>query len=170
VTADGIFLATFFVTLGLVVVALVLGLFRLRLPAVIVGFLTVVGGIITAVLNGSETHGTSPIVVLAPSASIAFTATATALAYRARRSVPAAPTDAPLSVISVVALVASFVVSLAGIVLGYIGLRDTKSSTKRGRRLAQAAVIVGWVGLVLGTIVGSFLVWQVLYSSGIIRY
>lgn len=102
-------------------------------------------------------------------AGLSIGAAMVALAWRTREKVSPAPESAPLSVISVVALIVAFIATAVGIVLGYLGLRDTQNSTKRGRGLARAAVVIGWLGTVIWVIALSIGVWAALHQAGILH-
>lgn len=56
---------------------------------------------------------------------------------------PGAPVVRRTSTLAILALVASFVVSVAGIVLGVIALVRLRRSGESGRWLAIAAIVVG---------------------------
>jgi len=64
-----------------------------------------------------------------------------------------APTE-KWNVLSIVAFVLSLVgFNIIAIVLGFIGLSQVKKTGERGRGLALAAVIIGFVSIVIGIIV-----------------
>ncbi|MGO4593738.1 DUF4190 domain-containing protein [Leifsonia sp. 2TAF2] len=54
---------------------------------------------------------------------------------------------------SIVAFVATFFISIVGIILGFIALSQIKRTGEQGRGLALAAIIIGFVALALGIIV-----------------
>lgn len=64
---------------------------------------------------------------------------------------PAPPAQAPLSTVAVLALITGFFCGLIGVILGILGLRDTKGGQKRGRGLAIAGIILGVLGTVAAT-------------------
>lgn len=59
----------------------------------------------------------------------------------------------PTNTLAITSLVVVFVVALAGLILGYIALSQIKRTREGGRSLALAAVVVGWVGSVVGILV-----------------
>lgn len=56
---------------------------------------------------------------------------------------------APQNTLAVVGFVLSFFVSIAGVVCGHIALSQIKTSGERGRGLAIAALVIGYLGLLL---------------------
>ena len=162
-----------FVLLGatgvLLVVALILGLLKLRVPTIVAAVLAGGTSIAGSAINAGVTHGTSPLDGPLAVAGLSIGAAMVALAWRTREKVSPAPESAPLSVISVVALIVAFIATAVGIVLGYLGLRDTQNSTKRGRGLARAAVVIGWLGTVIWVIALSIGVWAALHQAGILH-
>jgi len=56
---------------------------------------------------------------------------------------PSAPAVRRTSTLSILAFVAAFVVSVAGIVLGVIALVQLRGSGESGRALAVAAIVIG---------------------------
>lgn len=149
----------------LLVAALILGLFRLRVPTIVTVVLAGATSVAGSAVNASLTHGTSPLDGPLAVAGLSVGAAMVALAWRTREKVSPAPESAPLSVISVVALVVVFIATAIGIILGYLGLRDTQDSTKRGRSLARAAVVIGWLGTVMWAIALSTGIWAALQLS-----
>lgn len=69
--------------------------------------------------------------------------------------VPGQPAPAEKwNVLSIVAFVLSLVgFNVIAIVLGFIGLNQVKKTGERGRGLALAAIIIGFVSLVIGIII-----------------
>ena len=74
---------------------------------------------------------------------------------------PAAPSEPPAqypdynkgyNVLAVLAFLFVWFTVIVGLVLGYIALDQIKRTGERGRGLALAAVIIGWVGVGLGII------------------
>ncbi|RDV44699.1 DUF4190 domain-containing protein [Leifsonia sp. ku-ls] len=55
---------------------------------------------------------------------------------------------------SIVAFVATFFISILGIILGFVALSQIKRTGEQGRGLALAAVIIGFISLALGIIFG----------------
>jgi hypothetical protein len=56
------------------------------------------------------------------------------------------------STLAVVAFVASFITSIPGIILGHLALREIQRTGRRGRGLAVAALIIGYVLLFIGVL------------------
>ena len=63
-----------------------------------------------------------------------------------------APAQPRWNVMAIVAFIASFFISILGIILGFIALSQIKRTGEQGRGLALAAVIIGFVALALGLI------------------
>ena len=55
------------------------------------------------------------------------------------------PVGRPTNVLAIIALIASFVVPLAGIIVGFIALNQIKRTGESGHGLALAGVILGFV-------------------------
>ncbi|EYT56313.1 hypothetical protein H490_0102090 [Leucobacter sp. UCD-THU] len=64
---------------------------------------------------------------------------------------PTAP-QAPMNTLAIVAFIASFFVSLAGIICGHIALGQIKKTGERGRGFALAGTIIGYVSLAITVI------------------
>ncbi|GAA0998202.1 DUF4190 domain-containing protein [Subtercola frigoramans] len=63
------------------------------------------------------------------------------------------PVAAKTNVISIVALVLSIIgFTVVGIILGFVGLNQVKKTGEAGRGLAIAAIVIGFIELVLGII------------------
>jgi hypothetical protein len=58
---------------------------------------------------------------------------------------PAAGPARPTNVLSIVALIAAFVIPLAGIIVGFISLGQIKKTGESGHGLALAGVVLGFV-------------------------
>lgn len=56
------------------------------------------------------------------------------------------------STLAVIAFVASFLTAIPGIILGHLALREIQRTGKRGRGLAIAALVIGYVLLVFGVL------------------
>lgn len=52
--------------------------------------------------------------------------------------------------LAIIALVGSFFVSLVGIICGHLALNQIKQTGEKGRGLALAGLIIGYIGLVVG--------------------
>lgn len=59
---------------------------------------------------------------------------------------------------AIVAFVVVFFASVVGLVLGYVALSQVKRTDERGRGLAIAAVILGWIGSVGALLVAGLLI------------
>jgi hypothetical protein len=73
---------------------------------------------------------------------------------------PVAPAQ-KINIIALVGFIAAFVVPIAGIVLGVIGLKQTRVSGEGGRGLARAALIIGSLFTLFE--VAFFIVWLSLF-------
>ena len=69
---------------------------------------------------------------------------------------PAAAPGRPTNVMAIVALIAAFVIPLAGIIVGFIALGQIKKTGENGRGLALAGVILGFVFSALYLIIIGF--------------
>jgi type II secretory pathway pseudopilin PulG len=72
-------------------------------------------------------------------------------------SFPAPASRAPFNVLAILGFVLTFFVTIAGIVLGFIALAQIRRTGARGRGLALAAVILGFV-LTLSSFVALFVI------------
>lgn len=52
--------------------------------------------------------------------------------------------------LAIIALVGSFFISLVGIICGHLALNQIKQTGEKGRGLALAGLIIGYIGLVVG--------------------
>jgi peptidyl-prolyl cis-trans isomerase B (cyclophilin B) len=77
-----------------------------------------------------------------------------------------APAQPGWNTMSIVAFVATFFISILGIILGFIALSQIKRTGEQGRGLALAAVIIGFISIVIGIIV-TIVVLSTLANSGI---
>lgn len=75
----------------------------------------------------------------------------------------AAAPAARTNTMAIIALVASFIISLVGVILGHIALNQIKRTGEGGRGLAIAALIIGYIGLAAWIIV--ILVWIIALAS-----
>ncbi|MGO4535248.1 DUF4190 domain-containing protein [Leifsonia sp. 2MCAF36] len=64
-----------------------------------------------------------------------------------------APAQPGWNTMSIVAFIATFFISILGIILGFVALSQIKRTGEQGRGLALAAIIIGFVALALGIIV-----------------
>jgi uncharacterized membrane protein len=75
---------------------------------------------------------------------------------------PSAPTSQRFNVLSIVGFIFAFIISIVGVVLGFIALSQIRRTGERGRGLAIAAVIIG-----LASIVISIISFVVIGTSGL---
>jgi peptidyl-prolyl cis-trans isomerase B (cyclophilin B) len=54
---------------------------------------------------------------------------------------------------AIVAFIVTFFINIVGIILGFIALNQIKRTGEQGRGLALAAIIIGFVSIVLGIII-----------------
>ncbi len=79
-------------------------------------------------------------------------------------TVPQFPAPAQkINTIALVGFIAAFVVPVAGIVLGAIGLNQTRVSGEGGRGLARAAVVIGSLFTLFGVVL--FIIWLSLLQQ-----
>lgn len=69
---------------------------------------------------------------------------------------PAAAPARPTNVMAIVALIAAFVIPLAGIIVGFIALGQIKKTGEGGHGLALAGVVLGFVFSILYIIIIGF--------------
>ena len=71
----------------------------------------------------------------------------------------------PMNTLAILALVLSFVVSVAGIVCGHLALAQIKRTGESGRELAVAGLVVGYVFTGLGVLaVIAWIVFAIIYA------
>ncbi|WP_426624143.1 DUF4190 domain-containing protein [Leifsonia sp. McL0607] len=66
------------------------------------------------------------------------------------------PQAAGYNTMSIVAFILAFFVSIVGIILGFVALSQIKRTGEQGRGLALAAVIIGFVEVVIGILIFIF--------------
>jgi hypothetical protein len=77
---------------------------------------------------------------------------------------PAMGTEIPkTNTLSIVALLAGFMVPIAGIILGYVSLAQIKRTHEQGRGLALTGMIVGYVASAFFVLF--FIVWLTMFVS-----
>ncbi|WP_461163561.1 DUF4190 domain-containing protein [Arthrobacter sp. R4-81] len=64
-----------------------------------------------------------------------------------------APVQAKTNTLAIVALISVFFINVLGIILGHIALNQIKTTGEGGRGLAIAALIIGYLSVVIGIIV-----------------
>lgn len=62
------------------------------------------------------------------------------------------PLEPKYNVLAIISLVSAFVISLAAIITGHIALSQIKKTGEKGRGLALAGVILGYIGIVAGAV------------------
>ncbi|PPF53998.1 MULTISPECIES: DUF4190 domain-containing protein [unclassified Rathayibacter] len=62
---------------------------------------------------------------------------------------PYTPASDRYNILAIIGFIASFFVSIVGIVLGFIALSQIKRTGEKGRGLALAAVIIGFVAIII---------------------
>ena len=77
-----------------------------------------------------------------------------------------APAQPGWNTMAIVAFIATFFISILGIILGFVALSQIKRTGEQGRGLALAAVIIGFIALALG-IIFSIIIFAAIASSGI---
>jgi hypothetical protein len=93
----------------------------------------------------------------APPAASGAPAPAAPPAFVAAPPTPVGPPMAPkTNTLAIISLVAAFFVSLAAIICGHIALSQIKKRGERGRGLAIAGLVLGYLGLVGGIILAIF--------------
>lgn len=60
---------------------------------------------------------------------------------------------AKTNTLAIIALVASFFISVVGIVLGHVALNQIKTTGEGGRGLAIAALVIGYLSVAVGVII-----------------
>jgi uncharacterized protein YacL len=60
---------------------------------------------------------------------------------------------AKTNTLAIIALVASFFISIVGIVLGHVALNQIKTTGEGGRGLAIAALVIGYLSVAVGVII-----------------
>lgn len=75
------------------------------------------------------------------------------------------PQTERFNVLSIVGFVLAFVVSLGAVICGHIALAQIKRTGERGRGLAIAALILGYLGILLGIILA--IVYVVIIAAAV---
>jgi Domain of unknown function (DUF4190) len=63
------------------------------------------------------------------------------------------PAPQKTNTLAIIALVASFFISLAGVIMGHIALGQIKRTGEGGRGLAIAALVIGYASMAIGLVV-----------------
>jgi hypothetical protein len=80
-------------------------------------------------------------------------------------SQPPAPTAPKTNTLALIGFIAAFVIPVVGIVLGAMGMKQTRVTGEGGRGLARAAVFLGSLFTLLQ--VGFFIVWASLFFGAL---
>jgi uncharacterized protein YacL len=73
------------------------------------------------------------------------------------------PASERYNVLAIVSLVSAFFVSLAAVITGHIALTQIKRTGEKGRGLAIAGLVLGYLGLISGLIAG--VIFFLLFAS-----
>ncbi|MGK0714660.1 DUF4190 domain-containing protein [Leucobacter sp. W1153] len=76
---------------------------------------------------------------------------------------PQQPANPPTNTMAIIALIASIIVSLVGVILGHIALSQIKKTGEGGRGLAIAALIIGYIGVAAWVV--AIFVWIAIIAS-----
>ncbi|MGY4858013.1 DUF4190 domain-containing protein [Cryobacterium sp. AP23] len=110
----------------------------------------------------------APPPAYAPPSAPAYGATGeTPPAYSAQSYTGPAGAD-KYNVLAIISLVSAFFVSLAAIICGHIALSQIKKTGERGRGLAIAGLVLGYLGIIAGIIIFVVLIlaWIAAINSG----
>ena len=66
------------------------------------------------------------------------------------------PASARTNTLAIVAFVLSFFVQVAAVICGHIALAQIKRTGEQGRGLAIAALVIGYIGIAFGVLIGVF--------------
>ncbi|POH68552.1 MULTISPECIES: DUF4190 domain-containing protein [Cryobacterium] len=112
-------------------------------------------------VNKPDSNEPTPPPAYAPPAPPAYGATPAAPAYGAAPAAPQAyapqgygqpAAGDKWNVLAIISLVSAFFVSLAAVICGHIALSQIKRTGEKGRGLAIAGLVLGYVGLISGLI------------------
>jgi hypothetical protein len=115
----------------------------------------------------SDNQPTPPPAYAPPAAPAYGSAPAAPAAYSAEGyGVPSA--GEKYNVLAIISLVSAFFVSLAAVICGHIALSQIKKTGEKGRGLAIAGLVLGYLGLVSGLIIFIVLIgaWIAAINSG----
>lgn len=62
------------------------------------------------------------------------------------------PLQPRTNTLAIIAFISSFFISLAGVIMGHLALKQIKRTGEGGRGLAIAALVIGYAGIVFGLI------------------
>ena len=74
------------------------------------------------------------------------------------------PASERYNVLAIVSLISAFFVSLAAVITGHIALSQIKRTGEKGRGLAIAGLVLGYLG-VIGGIIAAILVFSLIVSN-----
>ncbi|ASD23092.1 hypothetical protein B7495_14100 [Cryobacterium sp. LW097] len=112
-------------------------------------------------VNKPDSNEPTPPPAYSPPAPPAYGATPAAPAYGAAPAAPQAyapqgygqpAAGDKWNVLAIISLVSAFFVSLAAVICGHIALSQIKRTGEKGRGLAIAGLVLGYVGLISGLI------------------
>jgi hypothetical protein len=115
----------------------------------------------------SDNQPTPPPAYAPPAAPAYGSAPAAPAAYSAEGyGVPSA--GEKYNVLAIISLVSAFFVSLAAVICGHIALSQIKKTGEKGRGLAIAGLVLGYLGLIAGVIIIALFIvaWIAAINSG----
>jgi hypothetical protein len=115
----------------------------------------------------SDNQPTPPPAYAPPAAPAYGSAPVAPAAYSAEGyGVPSA--GEKYNVLAIISLVSAFFVSLAAVICGHIALSQIKKTGEKGRGLAIAGLVLGYLGLISGAIIIALLIvaWIAAINSG----
>ncbi|MFB8147201.1 DUF4190 domain-containing protein [Microbacterium sp. NPDC056003] len=159
-----------FILIALALVAIVLSALKLRLPATILAAVVIAASLGFGLFIWIGSRGTAVVGTVIAAGGVTLGILAIALAWRSKEKAPVVDSGAPLSTLAIVGFILSFVVAVAGLIVSYLGIKDTRANQKRGYGLAVAGVIIGWVSILTTIWLLPVLSQWLLYSAGILRW
>ncbi|QHC67481.1 DUF4190 domain-containing protein [Rathayibacter oskolensis] len=81
---------------------------------------------------------------------------------------PYTPASDRYNILAIIGFIASFFVSIVGIVLGFVALSQIKRTGEKGRGLAIAAIIIGFAAIIITIflVIGLFAVAATMPTTG----
>jgi len=73
-----------------------------------------------------------------------------------------------INTLALVGFIASFMIPIAGLVLGILAIRQIEQTHESGRGLARAATIIGLLGTVFQVLF--FIVWLILFGQAVSHF
>ncbi|WEO76712.1 DUF4190 domain-containing protein [Cryobacterium sp. SO2] len=119
-------------------------------------------------VNPPSDNQPTPPPAYAPPAAPAYGAAPAAPAAYSSQGYGAPSAADKYNVLAIISLVSAFFVSLAAIICGHIALSQIKKTGEKGRGLAIAGLVLGYVGLISGIIffIVIILAWIAAINSG----